>query len=157
MAGMRSHKPLLGVFAAAVVMMFTMSGMAQAAETSRFHWLDKITDQVLNVQFNESNPDHGKMGPYLQQLATARTALLRGNGSDVYRGMNRFMDMLQARENGISVKTSNELFDYCYEVTPASFHDVGRHRAKFKADTARYWEDFLQDVGGGTAAANQLQ
>ena len=45
----------------------------------------------------------------------------------VYRAMNRFMEMLQAREEGISDEAADRLFDYCYLVTPAQYHDVSRH------------------------------
>ena len=41
--------------------------------------------------------------------------------------MNRFMEMLQAREQGIAADVADRLFDYCYLVTPARYHDVSRH------------------------------
>lgn len=46
--------------------------------------------------------------------------------------MNHFMDMLEQRENGISEASADWLFDYCYAVTPARYHDVSRHIERFK-------------------------
>ncbi|MER3424158.1 MAG: hypothetical protein C4293_13995, partial [Nitrospiraceae bacterium] len=86
--------------------------------------------------------------PYLQQLMVVRGNLLRGNGAEVYQGMNRFMDMLEAKQNNISDKTADELFDYTFEVTPAKFVNQKRYLAKFKETTAPYMKEFLQDVGG---------
>lgn len=48
--------------------------------------------------------------------------------------MNRLMDMLENRENGIPEATADWLFDFCYIVTPAKYHDVSRHIEKFKLD-----------------------
>jgi hypothetical protein len=48
-----------------------------------------------------------------------RAHLLNGESEAVYRAMNRFMEMLQARESGISAEAADRLFDYCYVVTPA--------------------------------------
>lgn len=56
-----------------------------------------------------------------------RTHLINGEGEAVYRAMNRFMEMLQAREQGIAPEAADRLFDYCYLVTPAWYHDVSRH------------------------------
>ena len=56
-----------------------------------------------------------------------RAHLINGESEAVYRAMNRFMEMLQAREEGISDEAADRLFDYCYLVTPARYHDVSRH------------------------------
>jgi len=111
------------------------------------HWLPQLTDRVLSIHYSD-RPDHGKMEPYLQQLMVVRGNLLRGNGAEVYQGMNRFMDMLEAKQNNISDKTADELFDYTFEVTPAKFVNQKRYLAKFKETTAPYMKEFLQDVGG---------
>ena len=65
--------------------------------------------------------------PYVSQLAMVRTHLINGESEAVYRAMNRFMEMLQAREEGISDEAADRLFDYCYLVTPARYHHVSRH------------------------------
>ena len=45
--------------------------------------------------------------------------------------MNRLMDMLEHRENGIPPEVADRVFDYCYLVTPAKYHDVSRHLDRF--------------------------
>lgn len=119
-------------------------------------WLPQLTDQVLRVQYGDG-PDGGKMEPYVKQLVTVRTALLDGKGAEVYKGMNQFMDMLESTSNGISKTTADKLFDYAFEVTPAKFIEKKRYLAYYNKTTAPYIDNFLENVGGGTAAAAQLE
>ena len=60
-----------------------------------------------------------------------RGHLSDGNTVAVYVAMNRLMDMLEQRENGIPPEVADRLFDYCYLVTPAKYHDVSRHIDRF--------------------------
>lgn len=55
--------------------------------------------------------------------------------------MNRFMDMLEAREEGISAKAADASWDFCYEVTPLALHDVKRHKEWW--DKTVNWEKFF--------------
>lgn len=71
--------------------------------------------------------EEGSLSQYVEQLAAVRAHLLNGESEAVYRTMNRFMEMLQAREAGISAEAADRLFDYCYLVTPPRYHDVSRH------------------------------
>ncbi|MEX5213520.1 MAG: hypothetical protein NW703_05095 [Nitrospiraceae bacterium] len=119
-------------------------------------WLPQLTDHVLRVQYG-NGPDAGKMEPYVKQLMTVRTALLDGKGAEVYKGMNQFMDMLETTNNGISKSTADKLFDYAFEVTPAKFIEKKRYLAYYNKTTAPYIDNFLENVGGGAAAAAQLE
>lgn len=49
-----------------------------------------------------------------------------------WKKSEHFMDMLEQRENGIPEASADWLFDYCYAVTPARYHDVSRHIERFK-------------------------
>lgn len=89
-------------------------------------WLDAMTQAVLVEQTKEGT-ETGLFSPYVAQLARVRAHLLNGESEAVYRTMNRFMEMLQAREQGIAADVADRLFDYCYLVTPARYHDVSRH------------------------------
>jgi hypothetical protein len=89
-------------------------------------WLDAMVQAVL-IEQTKDGIEVGRFSPYVAQLAMVRTHLLNGEGEGVYRTMNRFMEMLQAREAGISQEAADRLFDYCYVVTPARYHDVSRH------------------------------
>ena len=89
-------------------------------------WLDAMVQAVL-IEQTKDGIEVGRFSPYVAQLAMVRTHLLNGEGEAVYRTMNRFMEMLQSREAGISQEAADRLFDYCYVVTPARYHDVSRH------------------------------
>ena len=89
-------------------------------------WLDAMMQAVL-VEQTKDGAETSLLSPYVAQLAMVRAHLLNGENEAVYRAMNRFMEMLQARESGISGEAADRLFDYCYVVTPARYHDVSRH------------------------------
>lgn len=89
-------------------------------------WLDAMVRAVL-VEQAEETASGNLFAPYLVQLTMVRAYLINGENEAVYRAMNRFMEMLQAREQGISAEAAERLFDYCYLVTPARYHDVSRH------------------------------
>lgn len=102
-------------------------------------WIDRLTNEVVIEQGNAADP--GQFEPYLGQIQVVRTALLLEDEVLVYRGMNRLMDMLEARENGIPGTVADRIFDYCYEVTPAKFHDVSRHLDTYDPD--RWWDEMI--------------
>lgn len=101
-------------------------GGSSVASAAGDDWLDSLVQAVLAEQAKEAFRG-GRFTPYLAQLTTVRANLMSGENEAVYRAMNRFMDMLQAREEGISAEVAERLFDYCYLVTPARYHDVSRH------------------------------
>lgn len=94
-------------------------------------WLGAMVQAVLAEQANEG-PFWGTFAPYVAQLEIVRGHLRNGETPAVYAAMNRLMDMLEARENGIPEEIADRLFDYCYVVTPARYHDVSRHVVNFK-------------------------
>ncbi len=96
-------------------------------------WLDSLMQAVLAEQANEG-PWWGMYAPYVEQLRAIQADYDRGETAAVYVGMNRFMDMLEQRAFGISADSADRLFDYCYTVTPAQYHDVSRHIEKFRRD-----------------------
>lgn len=102
-------------------------------------WMDRLTNEVLIARADADDP--GKVEPYLGQLQVVRTALLLEDEAAVYKGMNRLMDMLEARVTGISGTVADRIFDYCYEVTPAKFHDVSRHFDNYDPD--RWWQEMI--------------
>lgn len=104
-----------------------------SAPSTENDWLDAMMQAVLTEQANEG-PFWGTFAPYVAQLTTVRMHLLEGDGVAVYEAMNRFMAMLEAREFGVSPEVADRLFDYCYVVTPAQYHDVSRHIEKFRRD-----------------------
>lgn len=93
-------------------------------------WLDTMMRAVVAEQVNEG-PFWGTFAPYVAQLEVVRGHLLNEDTAAVYAAMNRLMDMLEQRENGIPPEVADRLFDYCYLVTPAKYHDVSRHIDRF--------------------------
>ena len=103
-----------------------MPGVVRLAGAGEQDWLDAMVQAVL-IEQTKDGIEVGRFSPYVAQLARVRAHLLNGESEAVYRAMNRFMEMLQARESGISEEAADRLFDYCYVVTPARYHDVSRH------------------------------
>ncbi|MDR4471402.1 MAG: hypothetical protein R3B11_18430 [Nitrospira sp.] len=110
------------VLLATVIIMPGVVPIADAGDD----WLDAMVQAVL-IEQTKDGIEVGRFSPYVAQLARVRAHLLNGENEAVYRAMNRFMEMLQARESGISEEAADRLFDYCYVVTPARYHDVSRH------------------------------
>lgn len=100
------------------------------APSAEYDWLDAMMQALLAEQTNEG-PFWGTFAPYVAQLEVVRGHLLNEDTAAVYRAMNRLMDMLEHRENEISPEVADRLFDYCYLVTPAKYHDVSRHLDRF--------------------------
>jgi hypothetical protein len=100
------------------------------APAAQDDWLGAMMQAVLVEQANEG-PFWGTFAPYVAQLEIVRGHLRNEDTAAVYRAMNRLMDMLEERENGIPEEIADRLFDYCYVVTPATYHDVSRHIDKF--------------------------
>jgi len=107
------------------VILLLAGGWSTAAAIEQ-DWLDAMVRAVLVEQAKEGASGN-LFAPYLGQLTMVRAHLINGESEAVYRAMNRFMEMLQAREEGISAEAAERLFDYCYVVTPAQYHDVSRH------------------------------
>ena len=82
-----------------------------------------------------------RFDPYWGQLNLVRNLYERGDHHGTYGAMNRFMDMLEARVNGISALTADAIWNYCYQVTPPAFHDAQRHKEWW--DKTVDWESFF--------------
>lgn len=108
--------------------------------SENFDWSDQLVNEVLIARADSNEP--AKWEAYLRQLQVVKRALDRGGDAATYNAVNRFMDMLEAREGGIPGEVADRLFDYCYEVTPAKFHDVSRHLRKYDPD--RWWEEMMK-------------
>ena len=107
------------------VILLLAGGWSTAAAIEQ-DWLDAMVQAVLVEQATKGTSGT-LFAPYLGQLTMVRGHLISGESEAVYRAMNRFMEMLQTREQGISAEAADRLFDYCYLVTPAQYHDVSRH------------------------------
>ncbi len=93
-------------------------------------WIVTLAHAVLMAQATEGDGGVAKYAPYLRKLQAVMGALERGDDRAAYAAMNRFMEMLEAREHGIAPALADWLLDYCYLVTPPKYHDVSRHIRK---------------------------
>ena len=103
-----------------------LAGGWSTADAIEQDWLDAMVEAVL-VEQTKDGTNGTPFVSFLGQLTMVRAHLINGESEAVYRAMNRFMEMLQAREEGISDEAADRLFDYCYLVTPARYHHVSRH------------------------------
>lgn len=113
-----------------VVLFVPMAGPTGAATVYHPHWIDDIKGAIMfysgDAYYKKEYP-HAQWDLYLDQMQVVRAAFERGDSGGTYVAMNRFMDMLEAREGGIPVQPANELFNLCNFVTPPELHDVTRH------------------------------
>jgi len=122
----RDVRWMLGIVLFLSIVICAAPGGVSVASAVGDDWLDAMVQAVL-IEQTKDGIEVGRFSPYVAQLAMVRTHLLNGEGEAVYQTMNRFMEMLQSREAGISQEAADRLFDYCYVVTPARYHDVSRH------------------------------
>jgi hypothetical protein len=109
-------------------------------------WLEQLTGFVV-VQQGAAlvNGEPAMFDLYLDQLTLVRRSYEYSDQQGTYAAMNRFMDMLEAREGGISGKAADVIWDYCYQVTPPALHDVKRHKQWW--DKKVDWEEFFWGEG----------
>ncbi len=101
--------------------LFHGGSAATAAESS---WLDKVTQQVLMEQRLATE---GSFDPYLEQIRLVRDAVDKGDAVGTYRSMNRLMALLETGAGGVSKRTAEKLWAYCYEVVPHDLHSEAVH------------------------------
>ena len=111
----------MALIAALALGVFPMG--ASALLDNQAAWIDTITEVVTTSPVPEES-----LQPYIGQLQVVRTAFRFGDERSVFTAMNRFMEMLEQREHGLSAEAATRLLDYCYRTIPAKFHDATRHQ-----------------------------
>jgi len=105
-------------------------------------WVDQLTGFVVVQEgIARANSEPGSFDPYVGQVTLVRGLYDRGDWNGAYMAMNRLMDMLESREGGISAGAADAIWNYCYEVTPPTLHDVKRHQQWW--DKTVNWEQFF--------------
>ena len=118
---------LMGGLTAMTLVLVTLEGVA--AKPTVEGWIDQLTGFVVVERgLADIAGEAGTYDPYWGQLHLIRSLYERGDSQGTYVAMNRFMDMLEGRTNGISSEAADAIWDYCYQVTPMAFHDVKRHK-----------------------------
>ncbi|WP_447976655.1 hypothetical protein [Candidatus Nitrospira bockiana] len=109
-------------------------------------WLEELTGFVVVQQGTAlTNGESTIFEVYLDQLNLVHRFYENGDQERTYAAMNRFMDMLEAREGGISAMAADMIWDYCYKVTPPALHDVKRHKQWW--DKTVDWDEFFWGDG----------
>lgn len=105
-------------------------------------WEQQLTGFVIVQEgVASAKGEAGSFDPYRSQVALVRSLYDRGDWKGTYLAMNRFMDMLEAREGAISAQAADAIWDFCYEVTPPALHDVKRHKQWWEKTVE--WEKFF--------------
>lgn len=147
---------IIGAFMVALAVVLTPA-WAQAAPSGTFGetfttptvetwtWADDLA--MIIAVYRDVYPGVN-LGPYLDQMEVAKALLRQGDVAATRTAMNRLMDMLEAREGGIPAKVADEIFDHCYRVTPAAYHDVWRHLKVKPRDQFAPDEPGFGEMGG---------
>lgn len=118
------------VGAVMIATLFAVMAVRADAATIYPYWIDDIKGAIAfykgDAYYKKEYP-HAGWDLYLDQMREVEAAYRKGDVQTAYVAMNRFMDMLEAREGGIPVQPANELFNLCNFVTPPELHDVTRH------------------------------
>lgn len=70
-------------------------------------WIDKI---ALVVMEEKNLSKSGDFTPYFKQLETVSEAAVKGEYNGKRKGMNRFLEMLEKKEGGISAESAHKIF-----------------------------------------------
>lgn len=137
---LRSTQYGLVVLVAAMLLAPTSAEPVSTAQQAG--WIEQLTGFVLMEEAAAlANGHPGMFDLYLDQLTLVRRSYEHGDQERTYAAMNRFMDMLEAREGEISTQAADAMWDYCYRVTPRALHDAKRHKQWW--DKTVDWEKFF--------------
>lgn len=133
MAVAGNHRLLL---LAALVGALTLEAMPLPADRPQATWIDQIAFHVITQQETAAGEGLGQAySRYLVQLQTVRAAVTGGNLLTVHNEMNRLIEMLGAKEGGISDSSASSLLYHVALVTPRQYlDDVARDRLRIVMD-----------------------
>ncbi len=100
--------PLRNVLLSALLVipsMWMISGKAEAWVSPP--WIDKITLQIME---QKNLAKEGNFDPYFKQLEVVSEAAVKGTYDGKRKGMNRFLEMLEKKEGGISAEAAHKIF-----------------------------------------------
>jgi hypothetical protein len=78
-------------------------------------WIDKIAvDLLLQKDLSKT----GNFDPYFKQLEVVKEAAVKEQYDGKRKGMNRFLEMLENKEGGISTEAAHHIFATVVKVVP---------------------------------------
>lgn len=78
-------------------------------------WIDKIT---LDLMEQKNLAKTGNFDPYFKQLELVAESAVKGTYEGKRKGMNRFLEMLETKEGGISDQAAHHIFATVVKVVP---------------------------------------
>lgn len=85
--------------------LWMVSGTAEAWVSPP--WIDKIALQIME---QKNLAKEGNFDPYFKQLEVVSEAAVKGTYDGKRKGMNRFLEMLETKEGGISAEAAHKIF-----------------------------------------------
>ncbi|MGD9728550.1 MAG: hypothetical protein AB7G68_20420 [Nitrospiraceae bacterium] len=106
------HRLLLST----VLMISVLGAVPIAAEAWLApQWIDKIAvDLLLQKDLSKT----GNFDPYFKQLEVVKEAAVKEQYDGKRKGMNRFLEMLENKEGGISTEAAHHIFATVVKVVP---------------------------------------
>lgn len=135
----RTIKSVVGWVGALACLFISMTALADTPSHYPY-WIDDIKGAIAfykgDAYYKKEYPN-ARWDLYLDQIRLVETAYQKGETHTTYMAMNRFMDMLEARQGEIPAQPAHELFNLCNFVTPPELHDVTRHAGPPKMEQPR--------------------
>ena len=78
-------------------------------------WIDKI---ALDLMLQKDLSKTGNFDPYFKQLEVVKEAAVKEQYDGKRKGMNRFLEMLENKEGGISTEAAHHIFATVVKVVP---------------------------------------
>ena len=78
-------------------------------------WIDKI---ALDLMLQKDLSKTGNFDPYFKQLEVVKDAAVKEQYDGKRKGMNRFLEMLENKEGGISTEAAHHIFATVVKVVP---------------------------------------
>ncbi len=90
-------------------------------------WIDKI---ALEVMIQKNLEKTGNFDPYFKQLDLVSEAAVKGDYAGERKGMNRFLEMLENKEGGISTQAADRIFATVVKSVPYAVLLPLKHKEK---------------------------
>jgi len=93
----------------------TLHLVASHAAAYSAPWLDQVIEAVI---MEKELAKSGNYDSYLQQLTQVRTATEKGDFIGVRKGLDRFLEMIESKQGGISADAADRIFLVTFKVAP---------------------------------------
>lgn len=99
-------------------------------------WIDKI---ALVVMEQKNLSQGGNFSPYFTQLEVVSEAAAKGEYNGKRKGMNRFLEMLETKEGGITTEAAHKIFAAVVKSVPYAVLLPSRVKTSSTPTKRRWW------------------